>query len=180
MCDTVKIKELYPEKAEELISLGQIKSYLKIDFDEQDYFLNEVIATTRQYAEKFLSMHLVKKIYKQINIADNQRKIALIKTPVNKVMEVFIISLSGKKVELKAEEYEFDGFNKILIYRQDIFYKAIEIKYMVGYENINLVPSPIKTGMMIHASSIYDRGDLGDAIPQSTLNLYQPYRRISL
>ncbi len=180
MCDTVKIKELYPEKTEELISLGQLKSYLKIDFEEQDHFLNEVIATTRQYAEKFLSVNLTKKRYKQVSLGDNQRNICLIKSPVNSIKSVVILDLGGKKVNLKSSEYEFDGFNNILIHKSDIFYKSVEVEYIVGYDNINLVPSPIKTGMMIHAASIYDRGDLGDSIPQSTLNLYQPYRRISL
>lgn len=180
MHDSIKIKEMYPEKIKELISLEQIKSYLKIDFDEQDQFLNEVVRTTRQYAEKFLSMSLVKKRYKQINKSNNQRSIMLLKTPVRDVQRVYINDMSGKKIELRTGEYSFDGFDNIDIYKPEIFYKSVEIEYEVGYANIDLIPSPIKTGMMIHAASIYDRGDLGDAIPQSTLNLYQPYRRLFL
>ena len=180
MHDSIKIKELYPEKIKELISLEQIKSYLKIDFDEQDQFLSEVTKTTRQYAEKFLAMNLVKKRYSQINKSNNQRNIMLLKTPVRTVYKVHINDMSGKRIELKRGEYIFDGFDNIDIYKPEIFYKSVEIEYEVGYASIDLVPSPIKTGMMIHAASIYDRGDLGDAMPQSTLNLYQPYRRVFL
>ncbi len=97
--------------------------------------------------------------------------------PVLLIENISIIDLDNNKINLSSDEYYYDYLKTISISKLASLYNQVEINYIVGYESVNLVPAPIKTGMLIHIASIYDRGDLGDAIPQSSLNLYQPYRK---
>ncbi|MCH9754203.1 MAG: head-tail connector protein [Alphaproteobacteria bacterium] len=177
MENSIKIKQVLPNKVEEIISLEEAKSYLKIDFVEQDKFIRDIIRASREYAEKFLSSHLVKKKFKQKNFGQNLQVLRLMHYPVLLIENISIIDLDNNKINLSSDEYYYDYLKTISISKLASLYNQVEINYIVGYESVNLVPAPIKTGMLIHIASIYDRGDLGDAIPQSSLNLYQPYRK---
>ncbi len=50
MENSIKIKQVLPNKVEEIISLEEAKSYLKIDFVEQDKFIRDIIRASREYA----------------------------------------------------------------------------------------------------------------------------------
>jgi len=180
MNNSMKIKQVFAKPLQEIISLEEVKEYLKIDFSEQDKFISNTIVAAREYAEKFLSTHLVKKEFFQMHLGQNLQTITLVHKPILEIKSLSIINREREVITLDQKEYYFDQFNEISISKLAALYNLIEVKYTVGYENPDLIPMPLKTGMLMHVASIYDRGDLGDAIPQSTLNLYQPYRRSHL
>lgn len=177
MNNSMKIKQLFSKIPQEIISLEEVKEYLKIDFSEQDKFISNTIKATREYAEKFLSTHLVKKEFFQMHLGQNLQTITLTQNPVLEIKSLTIVNGERESIKVNQKDYDFDHFNKISISKLATLYNLVEVNYVVGYEDPDLIPMPLKTGMLIHIASIYDRGDLGEAIPQSTLNLYQPYRR---
>lgn len=177
MNNSMKIKQIFSKTPQEIILLEEVKEYLKIDFSEQDQFISNTIRAVREYAEKFLSLHLVKKEFFQMHLGQNLQTIALMHKPVLEIKSLSIVNGEREVIKINQKEYYFDQFNKISISKLATLYNLIQVNYIVGYEDPDLIPMPIKTGMLMHIASIYDRGDLGEAIPQSTLNLYQPYRR---
>lgn len=177
MGHSIKIKQVPLSDSLEILSLEEVKSYLKVDFSEQDRFISNIIKAAREYAEKFLSAHLVQKEFVQNNFGQNLQSIRVMQGPVINIKNISIIDSDENIIELDPEEYYFDHFGEISISKLSKLYSQVDLRYIVGYEDVNMIPAPIKTGIMIHIASIYDRGDLGEAIPQSSLNLYQPYRK---
>jgi uncharacterized phiE125 gp8 family phage protein len=174
---SIKIKQVILSNSKEIVSLEEVKSYLKVDFSEQDEFIENTIRAAREYAETFLSTHLVQKKFIQNNFGQNLQSIRIMQTPVIRIEYISIIDTGNKSIKLTPEEYYFNNFSTVSISKLSTLYNQVDLSYTVGYEDINLIPAPIKIGTMIHIASIYDRGDLGEAIPQSSLNLYQPYRK---
>jgi len=174
------IEELASENAKEILSLKEVKSYLKIDLDDSDEFLSDLIITVRQYAEKFLNFHFTRKSFRQLNLGNNIQNINIIHTPVISIKSLSVINNDQKNVQVSSDEYYFDHFNQISITKLAFLYNKVILLYEVGYKNSNFIPLPLKTGMLMHIASIYDSGNLSDPIPMPVLNLYQQYRRRNL
>jgi len=173
------MKEIYEITGQEAISLSEVKNYLKVDFDNQDLFLNDLIKTVRESAEKILNRHITRKTIRQVNMGSNLQVIKLIHAPVIQINSISIIDNDKKEVLLDKSEYYIDKFDSIYITKLPFLYSKVITSYDVGYQEHSMIPTSLKVGMLMHIASIYDGGELLEFAPKVTLDLYQPYRKLN-
>ncbi|MDR2046092.1 MAG: head-tail connector protein [Rickettsiales bacterium] len=126
------------------VTLAGVKSFLRIENDQDDKLISDLIFIATDYAEWHMEKSLVKQTW-QVSYEDYvPHRIYLSYGPVNK-----IILATAKNQKLR---YYFSNvgsyielFNYLNVTRADIVYEA-------GYDS---VPEQIKLGIMQHASALY-------------------------
>jgi len=171
------MKKTYQEQ--EIISLSELKNYLKIDFDNQDILLSDLIRTVRESAEKILNRHISRKTINQVSVANNLQIIKLVHTPILKINSVVIVNNDKEEILLDESEYYLDKSNSICLVKLSLLYNKVIVSYDVGYQENSMVPASLKTGMLMHIAAIYDKGESLEFITKITMDLYQPYRQFN-
>ena len=159
----------------EIITLNEVKNYLRIDNDYDDILLEMLIKSTREAMEAIIQKSVMTQIWKyEVNI-DNfaelyNNKMSLprisdgcIKIPLPKPPVVKIISLTSNEKEISKEYYnlEKDGAKFFLSFA---FKKAIEKKSMfplaITYEtgianDIKHIPYQLKLANLMLVTNAY-------------------------
>jgi uncharacterized phiE125 gp8 family phage protein len=172
------MREVYEECKQEIISLSELKNYLKIDFDKQDDLLVGLIKTARESAEKILNRHITRKTITQVSVANNLQVIKLVHNSIIQINSITLVDTNKKNILLDKSEYYFDKSNSVCLVKFSFSYNKVTISYDVGYRENSMVPASLKTGMLTHIAAIYDNGALLESTPKITLDLYQPYRNL--
>ena len=168
------IKKIYEIK---FLNLADIKNYLRVQHDEDDILIQSQINAATEYAEKFLSIHLVKK---DIEIQYNGSIPYIFKIAVYPIKKFGSLRyrLGAEEYELKqGEDFEFNHFVEQVSmrkkYQADFFCVDLE----VGLDEY--VPYNITQGIMKHIAKLYNNSPL-DQVFQEVTPFYQSYRRYSL
>jgi uncharacterized phiE125 gp8 family phage protein len=162
---------------QEPLSLAQTKSYLRLDAENEEENLSKIITASRQMAEEYLRLSLVRK---RFALSINNLAHSYLRLPYGPILEVERIVLSSKKQEeMLCPENLYTLKDDRLIFHSPIIASNIEVYYQAGYVE-NSIPNSILQGMLMHVVSLFDARSGEVAMPKAAKALYQAYRRILL
>jgi uncharacterized phiE125 gp8 family phage protein len=160
---------------EEILTITEVKNYLKLDGHCNEKFLTELITAVRESAEKFLNITIARQEFEQVNYNLIENFIELRCRPIVKINNVSIVNKSGERSQLSSKKYIFDECKNTLLLKSENTAYALAVSYLAGFDK-DTVPSAIKTGMLLHIESVYDKGTLNN-IPEAVVGFYKPYRQ---
>lgn len=129
------------EPTEEPISLDDVKSFLRIDYNDDDKLLEIMITAAREHAETFTRRSIAKKTY-ELTLNDYASRVSLPNPPTISVESVLN---DGQAIEYELVE---EQGRSILTLNSEA-----TITYQAGYKN---VPKTIIQAMLILISHFYE------------------------
>ncbi len=168
--------------ATEPLTLGETKSYLRIDHDDEDSLVGDLIVTARMHAENWLRRSLISQAWKLGYDECAPMKISLPMGPVSAITSVTIINRDNSSSVVSDECYSLNSAMTMLRFDIPLHGFQIEVAYDTGYGATGAhVPSPIRQGMLNHIAVLYDaRGEGNSAMPEQSVSLYMPFREFML
>jgi hypothetical protein len=190
------------------VTLAEAKAWLRIDGTDEDVLLAVLITTAAQAAEQYLRRSLITQTWKLTLDLDCSgldlgegvydlpvtalhsglpRVIELPKGPVQSITSVKTYDLDNTESTFSSANYSADTAGDRLVLAYGATWPsnlrpqaAAAITYVTGYGATSTnVPSPIKTGLLIHMASLYEqRGMCEDAmsLPPGAQQLLNQYR----
>lgn len=159
------------ETTKEPILLDDVKQFLRIDYDEDDFILQTMVSAAREYAETFTRRSIANKTY-ELTINSYVDRISLANPPFVNIDTV--IDSNGETIDHKViEEYE----RAIIAFNS--FYETAKVTYQAGYD---VVPNTIKQAMLILISHFYENREtviVGTSVvkmPFSVESLLYPHK----
>lgn len=161
-----------------IVTLSELKAWLKIDGDDEDNELTFILTVAQEKIETYINQALrpytVAGFYVdlQINQLEKYPFISFKRFPVRSLTSVKIWdgtdyeALGASEYELKKRSYGFDRvvFKNGLVWpsEPDTSY-PLQIEAAVGYASAAVVPATIKMAIRQYAAYLYDnRGDCAD------------------
>lgn len=173
----MSIINVLSEKDTDVIKLTEIKNFLRIDFDDDDNLLKELLKSAIKQCELYISKSLVQKIYKfSIYNSINNNLVELPYPPIISIESVSIIDKNNNSINYI--NYLLDTISNTIIFNvlPSNFYR-IDITYKSGYAEI---PDDIKQGLLFHISKMYEDKVGYSPIPKASLNIYRNYKIIRI
>ena len=148
-----------------VIDIGQLKTYLRIDHNEDDDMLLMIVESSIAEAERYISKHigLKKMTYtKQITLSDqnNDHEMYEIKLPERPVYSIERVTIDGEPDELPEEAYSCiydDGVSYAYIKKSQLkapedVIQTVTIEYLVGCEP---VPKDLQLAIYMMCADTY-------------------------
>ncbi len=162
------------------LSFSEVKSYLKIDHNNDNYLIWNLITTITECAEKYLRTSLVNQTWMLTYEVYAPLMVTLPMGPVQDIVSIVAIRRDESYATVSPDCYYLSAKKKKLLFKANILSCRTEIVYNTGYGlNSDYVPEPIKQGLLSHISSVYDGNCGGNVIPQKCQDLYNPYKELS-
>lgn len=180
--------------ASEPVTLEEAKIYMRIDNDNEDALIGDLIVAARMTAEEWLKRSLITQSWK-LSYDDNcglfartrnepwvYDMVRLSMGPVTEITDVSVFDREDNSTSLDSASYYLNASKDELVLTSSVSGIRVEISFDAGYGDAGDVPRAIKQGMLAHIASMYDnRGSDGDmALPDQTLGLYFPFREVRL
>ncbi len=173
------LERVTPPESEPL-TLAETKLFLRVDGTEDDNLITDMISVVRESAEEYLRASLITQSWKLAFDSAAPEKVALPMGPVISLTTVKLITKSGNETVMDSSLYYLGASGTELFFDQSAIAHRVEITYSAGFGASTDIPQPIRQGMLLHAANLYSQRDLSGVIPLPALDLYSPYRRISL
>lgn len=177
-----RLLERVTAPAAEPLTLAEAKLYLRVDTDDDDSAIGDMIVAARLAAEQSLKKSLITQSWKLAFDDYLPEKVALPMGPVDAITSVKTIDRDENEQIISADVYYLNAAKDMLMLDSILFSFRVEIVYQTGYGAAADVPEAIRHGMLAHIAAMYDlRGqDTLTAIPAQALQLYAPYREVRL
>lgn len=160
--------------AHEPVSLSEIKDFLKIEGDEEDALLAQLLLIARESCEEFSRRALITQM--RAFMDRPAPAMAFPREPVQNVVQVFHLC-EGVSTPVSAVDYYLEGGR--LIFKRAPHGGEVRIEYMAGYgDDWNAVPSALRQGILrliAHMHRFRDAAGEG-GIPLAVCALWRPYR----
>ena len=159
-----------------IMDLAEIKNFLRIDFDNDDNLLKELLKSAIRQCELYTSKSLYQKTYKFSTYKNVTNILNLPYSPLISITSVNIIDKNNNSIEYI--NYTLDTISSSIIFKSlpNDFYR-IDITYKSGYTQL---PNDIKQGLLFHISKMYEDKVGYSPIPKASLNIYRNYRTIRI
>ncbi len=163
----------------EPLSLAETKLYLKIDEQDEDITLLQMIRAARLAAEKFMRRSLITQRWKMGFDDFAPARVQLMRGPVQSIMAVTLTTRDGTSQALSGSAYTLSAGNAALRFDISPVAHMVEVEYVAGYGDASQVPYDIQQGLLAHVAYMFEhRGQTN--LPPDTLMQYDPYRVIYL
>lgn len=160
------------------IELNFVKNFLKVDFDEDDDLITNIIKTAITQCETNINKSLVQKtfIYSLYELKDSS--LILPYPPIISITSIKIIDYQQNEITLENTEYFLDNIGNILNFKNksNNFYR-IDIEYKAGLTTIN---DELIQALLMHIARMYEDRSGYSPIPLNSLNIYKKYKQIRL
>lgn len=166
----------------EPVSLEEAKLYLRVDSDEDDTLIDDLITASRMMAEQWLRRSLITQTWKLAYDDGIAERVWLPMGPVSAITSLAVVSSNDSSQTIDSDAYWLNAAKTELTMNSALIGFRVEISYTAGYGAAADVPKPIKQGMLAHMAAMYDnRGDLANTVlPDQCIGLYAPYREVHL
>ena len=161
----------------EFISLELAKHYLRVDHNEDDVIIKEMLEIAVVVAENYLCINLNESSWKITIYEDLPFLIKLLNGPIVRVDSFKIYQNNGEILSLTDHHFMLDKYSEVIKIRQFHSIEKAEIIYHTGC-NPSLLPSPIRQGVLEHLVKMYDLRGSDQGIPLSVKSIYQPYKKV--
>jgi uncharacterized phiE125 gp8 family phage protein len=171
---------------DEPLTLAEVKTFLKVDFDAEDALINVLISAARTSAEKYCQMAIMPQTIAETFSRFAPWGLRLSISPLIEVEEITYKDTGGEVQTLSAAVYGTDAsMRPPLVYR--IPYNdfpatfavpdAVSVVYQAGYADADAVPTPLKMAMLLMIAEWYDnRSDGVRTMPTASGILLNQYR----
>jgi uncharacterized phiE125 gp8 family phage protein len=164
----------------EPLTLDEVKHYLKITDDEDDFLIKTLIDITRRSAEKYLKASIINQVWKLSYDMYAPSLVRLPMGPVQFIWDVTIFAKDETATLIAPNVYYLGADNKKLLFDAVVVGNRVEITYSAGYgHDSSYVPQDIKDGLLSHIAAIYDGAAGGNIIPDKSQTFYNPHRQIN-
>lgn len=176
--------------ATEPITLEEAKLFLRVDTDADDTIIQALISAARemceQYTRRILITTTVDEYFDQFPTYRNPRDrgyLYLSRGPVQSVTSVKYLDGVGSEVTVDSSAYVVDTISEPARIASTAGWFAtngiinqVIVRYVVGTE-ASAVPAPLKQGMLLIISDLYDnRADKVHKMPTASEYLFNPFR----
>lgn len=191
-----KIRSIKPE--DKVVSLKEMKNFLKVDHDEDNEFIKELITTATEMVEGFLNKKILKTQLKysvmvqftkletaEIQSAnlENSQSVLKLNLPLKSDTVTENLYIGSEKIDRDDYTVSFENRKnqqKQLIIRKRVVSDKLnegtaEISLFVSsgmYECANDVSSPIKLAVMVKTAELYDSRDHASAFETAKSRLF--------
>jgi len=180
----------------EPISVAEAKAHLRVDADNEDALIAQLIVAARMFVERTLGLALIAQGWSYfLDAWPCSACVALPIAPLQSVDAVTLHDATGGSTEIGPEAYAVD----VLSQPARIVFKgsppqllardlnAFEIAFTAGYgEEAADVPAPVRQALLLLAAHWYERrepvvlGASAQEVPATVAGLLLPYRRVRL
>ena len=183
------ISVITPAVAERL-TVSEVKSFLRVDSDDEDTLLAVLISAAREMAEKYTRQILMTTtieefydIFPEYTIKDSDI-IYLSRGPIQSITSVKYVDTLGDEITITNDKYNTDLISepgRIIStagwYATKDTVNAVVVRYVVGYSSASDVPAAIKQAMLLLIGEMYEkRIDSVKRLPTAAEYLMNPYR----
>lgn len=165
--------------AAEPLTLKETKEFLRISHNDDDSRISDMIVTARSLAEQWLKRSLVTQSWKLSFEDDITGTIRLPMGPVQSITSI-VATTAGLAQAISDTAYVLNAGKDCLVIDSIITGERIDITYLAGYGSVNLIPKPIKMGLLSHIAAMLDGEITLAPIPDPILGFYMPFREIFL
>jgi len=173
----------------QVISLDQAKDYLKVDHDDEDDLITQIIGSAQNWAEKYTRRQLLVATY-DLYLDSFPDVIELYNCPSSDVVTVKYYDTDGDLQTFASSDYIVDVVSepgRIALAPDSSWpdvqnrINAIVIRYVTGWANGTLVPKPIRDGIMLCIGHLYENRqaitkDLFHELPMGAEFLFEMYK----
>ncbi|BET28642.1 hypothetical protein wCauATS_08440 [Wolbachia pipientis] len=154
------------------VTLEEVKSFLRIENNQDDKLISDLIFMATDYAEWHMEKSLVKQTW-QVSYEDYvSRRIYLSYGPVSKI--VLATAMMSKNQEKRTLKYYFSDVGGYVEFFNCLNAIRVDVVYEAGYDN---VPEQIKLGIMRHVSALYKNRESEVSSHLSEVKkVYSPFR----
>lgn len=157
-------------KGSEFITLAEAKAHLRIDFDDENTYINTLIAAARKKIEDYTGCSL---LLTEITVVMENGKPG-IELPYGPYKDFFLLK-DGQGDLIAADDYTLKG-TEFIILDQSVS-TDITMTYNAGYTVDNLPPD-LKLAVLHQITHFYEnRGD--GSVSESAKHLANNYRRLT-
>ena len=177
----------------QLINVSQAKKFCRIDDDDSDAILTDLIAGAVSTAEAFLQMSLLPTIWRY-TLDGFPACIVLPIGPVltTDALAITYVDSAGASQPLASSDYQIrlgesaeisPGYSKSWPATQPGTYDAVTVTFTAGYASAAAVPAAIKQGVRLIIGDFYENrentvlGVTPTEMPLSARNLLMPFVR---
>lgn len=172
----MSIISILTEENSNIIELSEIKNFLRIDFNDDDNLLKELLKSATKQCELYISQSLSKKTYKFSIYSITNNILKLPYPPIISITSVNIVDKNNNSIEYT--NFTLDPISSSLIFKNlpSNFYR-VDMTYKSGYSEI---PNDIKQGLLFHISKMYEDKVDYSPIPKASLSIYRNYKTIKI
>lgn len=135
-----------------IFTLNLVKSYLKIDDDNDDELLIELINAAVEYAENFVNIQInpVRVSLEYTNIFKDN-----IVLPHSQILNIENVAIEtyGEFKSLEPKYYKLIG--KTVSFKFPIYTEKMQITYTTGFRSDQHIPHLLKQGILAHIKAMY-------------------------
>lgn len=155
------------------VTLEEVKSFLRIENNQGDKLIEDLISAVTDYAEWHMERSLVRQTWQISCEGHIPRRIYLKYGPVTSIR---LISATMSNSESRNPGYYFSDIGNYIELKDYFNAVRVDIQYEAGYQN---VPEQIKLGLIQHVSALYkDREiDIGSHLTE-VKKFYSPFREL--
>ncbi|OLO40313.1 hypothetical protein BTR23_07440 [Alkalihalophilus pseudofirmus] len=179
---TIKLIEP-PTIENELVTLDEVKLFLRIDHSEEDILIETLIKVAREHCESITRRALAISTYELIldNVDSNTVLIPL--PPLNSVESIITVDKEDNETIISSEDYYVNTeieLGSVTFKKIPSNFKVIKIKFKAGYNEFN-TPQPIIHSIKLLVSHMYDNREIisdkaVNEIPFTVNALLSPYK----
>jgi len=176
------------------VTLAKIKQHLRLDHDEDDEYLIDLLDAATLHVEAVTGRYLVNRTVRQyVDIMPASRSVLLEASPASSIEEIRGFDSDGNPNTFFAANYRLDNrfdtpaviFNTNINYQS--FYNGIEIDFVAGFGDTGMdIPSNIIRAILVLIAHWYEfrgtmlPGDETALVPDGIESLLASVRRLKL
>lgn len=199
----LKAYTLVTPPASEPVALADVKTFLRIDGNEDDAILTSLIASARRMGEEYTKRAFMTQTWQMVMdrfaervvmappgihtapppyVLDGSQSIQLSRQPIQSVTSIKTTASGNSQTTVLAATYTLDtAMGRILLnegYNWPTSLRgmsAVEINFVAGWPDAASVPEPIRQAIMQHVAASYSNKVCAD-MPAGVQAMYDPFR----
>lgn len=180
----------------EILSLNEVKNYLRTDHTSDDELIKNLIKTARETIEKFLNKSIALHTYKMTvdrekftyltfedlhkpMFFDGVIRMPLSRPPIVKILKFEINKRTIQPIDFKVEELNSSTFLTTSLKLSEAEASEISIEYKAGFKEI---PYQIKLAALMLVANVYESRFSSDMLVfnRNIKNLLTPFMRLAV
>ncbi len=163
------------------VSLSMVKSFLRVENNQDDDLISNLISIATEYAEWYMEKSLMQQKWQISCIGYIPRKIQLIFCPLIQVESVKTVLRNGSEITINKELYYIDMVGSYIEFYSYFNVQRLDIIYEAGYLDANLIPAQIKHGIAHHVAIAYKNREAENNNSLAIVReIYSPFREVKI
>jgi uncharacterized phiE125 gp8 family phage protein len=165
----------------EPVSLDEVKLYLRLDTDQENVLVEQLIKVARRLIEDYTSRALITQVHRVVTTFDECREIILPVAPFQELAALPEV-MEGSSIE-KISNYKLDTSRQQARVKLNNYFRdetLVRVDYRCGYgDSPDTVPDPLRQAILLLIADLYENrpGENPSTIlPGLVRALIQPYR----